>query len=87
MAPMPPMSMSHFSLQAPISAMRKYPMNTEKLLGTASYRIGLKMKIGWIYAEGLTHFEKDEFDRLLFAGHGFDGKLAVALELSTTPFE
>lgn len=58
-----------------------------KIVGDGPYRIGLKMKIGWIYAEGLTHFEKDQFDRLLFAGHGYDGKLAVALELSTTPFE
>ncbi|WP_018661298.1 YojF family protein [Heyndrickxia acidiproducens] len=58
-----------------------------KIAGSGPYRIGLKMNIGWIYAEGLTHFEKDEFDRLLFAGHGSDGKLAVALELSSTPFE
>nr|WP_205603169.1 YojF family protein [Heyndrickxia ginsengihumi] len=58
-----------------------------KLAGDGPYRIGLKMEFGWIYAEGLTHFEVDELGRLLFAGHGYDGKLAVALELSKTPFE
>jgi Protein of unknown function (DUF1806) len=28
----------------------------------------------------------DEHGRLLMAGHGADGKLAVALEISPTPF-
>ncbi|MCM3760778.1 YojF family protein [Alkalihalobacillus oceani] len=58
-----------------------------KIIGTGPYRVGLKLKIGWVYAEGLTHYELDEKGRLLLAGHGFDGKLAVALELSKQPFE
>ena len=58
-----------------------------KITGTDPYRIGLKMSIGWIYAEGLTHFEVDEEDRLLLAGHDYKGKLAVALEISRKPFE
>ncbi|MGE6257794.1 YojF family protein [Heyndrickxia sporothermodurans] len=58
-----------------------------KIVGDGPFRVGLKLEIGWIYAEGLTHFEIDEFGRLLLAGHGFDGKLAVALEISETPFE
>ena len=44
------------------------------------------MNIGWIYAEGLTHFEVDEQDRLLLAGHDYKGKLAVALQISKKPF-
>lgn len=58
-----------------------------KIIGDGPYRVGIKMEIGWIYAEGLTHFEVDEQNRLLLAGHGYDGKLAVALEISEKPFE
>lgn len=58
-----------------------------KIVGDGPFRAGLKLPIGWIYAEGLTHFEVDELGRLLLAGHGYDGKLAVALEISKTPFE
>lgn len=57
-----------------------------KVAGNGPYRIGLKLPIGWIYAEGITHFEVDEFDRLLLAGHDYQGKLAVCLEISLTPF-
>lgn len=54
--------------------------------GTGPYRVGLKMEDGWIYAEGLTDWEVDDQDRLLMAGHDSEGRLAVALELSETPF-
>lgn len=57
-----------------------------KITGEGPYRIGLKMPIGWVYAEGITHYEKDE-DRLLLAGHDYEGKLAVALQISRTPFD
>ncbi|HEY8347587.1 MAG TPA: YojF family protein [Symbiobacteriaceae bacterium] len=56
------------------------------LAGTGPYRAGLQMENGWIYAEGLTHWEVDEEGRLLLAGHDERGRLAVALELSRTPF-
>ena len=58
-----------------------------KIVGDGPFRVGLKLEIGWIYAEGLTHYEQDEEGRLLMAGHGADGKLAVALEISHTPFK
>ncbi|EIJ80236.1 hypothetical protein PB1_07742 [Bacillus methanolicus PB1] len=58
-----------------------------KITGNGPYRVGLKMEFGWVYAEGLTHFEIDKNGRLLLAGHDFNGKLAVALQLSLTPFE
>jgi hypothetical protein len=54
--------------------------------GDGPYRIGLKMDFGWVYAEGITHFEVDDKGRLLMAGHDNNGKLAVALEISETPF-
>ncbi|MFS0783924.1 YojF family protein [Bacillus sp. 1P06AnD] len=57
-----------------------------KIQGEGPYRVGLKLSIGWVYAEGLTHFEIDSQNRLLLAGLDGDGKLAVALEISTTPF-
>lgn len=58
-----------------------------KIVGNGPYRVGLKLSIGWVYAEGITHFEIDDEQRLLLAGHDSQGKLAVALELSPTPFE
>jgi hypothetical protein len=57
-----------------------------KLVGTNPYRIGLKTDLGWIYAEGLTDWHFDDKERLLLAGHDQDGKLAVALQLSKSPF-
>lgn len=56
------------------------------ITGEGPYRIGLKMEQGWVYAEGLTHWEIDEDQRLLMAGHDSLGRLAVALEISRTPF-
>lgn len=57
-----------------------------KITGPNPYRVGLRMDIGWVYAEGITHFEVDEQGRLLLAGHDFQGKLAVCLEISNMPF-
>jgi hypothetical protein len=58
-----------------------------KITGNGPYRVGLKMPIGWIYAEGITHSEIDPAGRLLLAGHDFQGRLAVCLEISLTPFD
>lgn len=58
-----------------------------KIVSTGgSYRVGLKLDLGWVYAEGVTDFEIDEKDRLLMAGHDREGRLMVALEISETPF-
>ncbi|GAB7387083.1 YojF family protein [Bacillaceae bacterium] len=57
-----------------------------KIAGSGPYRVGLKLDLGWVYAEGLTHWELDEMGRLLMAGIDSLGKLAVALELSHEPF-
>ncbi|MDI9258628.1 YojF family protein [Alicyclobacillus sendaiensis] len=56
------------------------------IAGNRPYRVGLKMEQGWIYAEGLTDYEVDEKGRLLLAGHDDEGRLAVALQLSRTPW-
>lgn len=58
-----------------------------KITGEGPYRVGLKLPIGWIYAEGINHYEIDNQNRLLLAGLDGDGKLAVALQISPTPFE
>ena len=47
--------------------------------GSGPYRVGLKMTQGWIYSEGLTHYEESEPERLIMAGHDSQGKLVVAL--------
>ncbi|WP_438314822.1 YojF family protein [Sporosarcina sp. FA9] len=57
-----------------------------KVAGDAPHRIGLKLPSGWIYAQGITHYELDEHGRLLMAGLDGEGRLAVALEISETPF-
>lgn len=54
--------------------------------GNGPYRVGLKMNHGWVYTEGLTHFEQADTDRLIMAGHDNQGKLVVALQLSREPF-
>lgn len=57
-----------------------------KVVGDSPHRIGLKMSHGWVYAQGITHFELDAQGRLLMAGLDYTGKLAIALEISETPF-
>lgn len=54
--------------------------------GTGPYRVGLKTEQGWVYAEGLTHVEEKEPERLIMAGHDSQGKLVVALQLSRERF-
>lgn len=55
--------------------------------GDHSYRVGLKMKQGWIYAEGLTDWTIYEDTKLLLAGHDPEGRLMVALQISEKPFD
>jgi hypothetical protein len=57
-----------------------------KIIGINPYRVGLKLEHGWVYAEGVTHYEIDDKKRLLLAGLNPEGKLAVALQLSREPF-
>lgn len=58
-----------------------------KVTDLAPHRIGLKLSNGgWVYAQGITHYEMDAEGRLLMAGLDYEGKLAVALEISETPF-
>ncbi|WP_151737347.1 YojF family protein ['Paenibacillus yunnanensis' Narsing Rao et al. 2020] len=54
--------------------------------GSGPYRVGLKTEQGWVYAEGLTHVDETEAERLILAGHDGQGKLVVALQLSREMF-
>lgn len=56
------------------------------ITGSGPFRAGLELDQGWVYAEGLTHWELDGEGRLLLAGHDGEGRLMVALELSRAPF-
>jgi hypothetical protein len=56
------------------------------IAGQGPYRVGLKMDSGWVYMEGLTHYDESDTDRLIMAGHDSQGKLVVALQLSRQPF-
>ena len=58
-----------------------------RVAGSGPYRVGLKLDRGWVYGDGLTHYLLDEKGRLLLAGLNQKGQLAIALELSRTPFE
>lgn len=65
----------------------KVSFNQAKIVGNGiTYRIGLKMDIGWIYAEGLTDFTMHEETQLLMAGHDAEGRLLVSMQISETPF-
>ena len=57
-----------------------------KITGNGPFRVGLKIELGWVYAEGLTHWIVNENNQLLLAGLDDNGKLAVALQLSPVPF-
>ena len=57
-----------------------------KVTGTGPFRVGLKLGSGWVYADGLTHFEVNERQELLLAGIDGEGQLTVALQLSSAPF-
>lgn len=58
-----------------------------KVVGAgATYRVGLKLPIGWIYAEGVNQYEMNNENQLLMAGHDREGRLMVALQISETPF-
>ncbi|QAY67226.1 DUF1806 family protein [Paenibacillus protaetiae] len=55
--------------------------------GSGPYRVGLKLERGgWVFAEGLTHYDEHETDRIVLEGHEQDGKLVVALLLGPEPF-
>lgn len=53
--------------------------------GTGPYRAGLETAGGFIYAEGLTHWQANGDGRLELEGHDDEGRLTVALTLSPTP--
>ncbi|MFC4557498.1 YojF family protein [Virgibacillus kekensis] len=58
-----------------------------KIVGDGqTYRAGLKMDFGWIYAEGLTDWTIHGDNQLLLAGHDREGRLMVSLQISDTPF-
>ncbi|WP_085991366.1 YojF family protein [Oceanobacillus senegalensis] len=65
----------------------KISFNQAKIVGDGkSYRVGLKMEMGWVYAEGLTDWTIHEEEKLLMAGHDREGRLMVSLEISEAPF-
>lgn len=65
----------------------KVKFSQAKIVGNdATYRVGLKMGIGWIYAEGLTDWTIHGENQLLLAGHDREGRLMVSLQISETPF-
>ena len=57
-----------------------------RIEGSHPYRVGLKTAVGGIYSEGLTHMEEMETERLIMAGLNEEGKLMVALQISSSPF-
>ncbi|WP_077624812.1 YojF family protein [Sediminibacillus massiliensis] len=59
-----------------------------KIVGVnGTYRVGLKLDMGWVYGEGLSDWEVDENNRLLMAGHDREGRLMVALQIGEKPFK
>lgn len=64
----------------------KVPVELAKITGEGPYRVGVKLAEGWVYAEGLTSYDLHQDEQLLLYGFDTQGKLAVALQLSLTPF-
>lgn len=64
----------------------KINFNHGTLSEESPYRIGLKLEEGWVYTEGLTHWDESEKDRLILSGNDADGRLIVAVQLSREPF-
>ncbi|RYG74411.1 DUF1806 family protein [Lentibacillus lipolyticus] len=57
-----------------------------KIIGDGNtFRAGLKLELGWVYAEGLTEWTLHKDNQLLLAGHDSEGRLMVALHISETP--
>lgn len=50
------------------------------------YRAGLHTSDGWVYAEGLTHWEVDSKGRLLLEGHDAEGRMTVACLVGREPW-
>ncbi|WP_010532130.1 YojF family protein [Lentibacillus jeotgali] len=64
----------------------KVNFSQAKIIGNGnSFRVGLKIDWGWIYAEGLTDWTLHNESQLLLAGHDREGRLMVALHISETP--
>ncbi len=62
----------------------RYSLGT--IAGEGPYRVGLKMEDGWVYAQGLTHWDFTDNHQLILAGHDDKGRLVVCLMLSKEPF-
>ncbi|MDY0404945.1 DUF1806 family protein [Virgibacillus sp. 179-BFC.A HS] len=58
-----------------------------KITGEGPYQVGLKLKNGWLYSQGLTDWELTKDGKLLLGGYDGEGHLNIALQFSFTPFE
>jgi hypothetical protein len=56
-----------------------------KITDESPYRVGLKLEDGWIYTEGLTHYDEND-KRIILSGNDKDGRLVVALQISKEKF-
>ncbi|MCE4959805.1 MULTISPECIES: YojF family protein [Staphylococcus] len=51
------------------------------------FRVGLKLRDGgWVYVQGLTHYEINDSNEFLIAGFNYEGQLAATIEISEQPF-
>ena len=51
------------------------------------FRVGLKLRDGgWVYVQGLTHYEINNNNEFLIAGFNYEGQLAATIEISEKPF-
>ncbi|WP_193390212.1 YojF family protein [Staphylococcus haemolyticus] len=51
------------------------------------FRVGLKLRDGgWVYVQGLTHYEINDNNEFLIAGFNYEGQLAATIEISEQLF-
>lgn len=56
------------------------------ITGEGPFRVGLKTPNGWVYTQGLTHWDYTDKEQLILAGHDDQGRLVVSLQLAKEPF-
>ncbi|ADU50674.1 LmbE family protein [Thermaerobacter marianensis DSM 12885] len=63
----------------------KIRLEEAAIRGRGPYRAGLRVAGGWVYAEGLTHWQQEP-GRILLEGRDAEDRLTVVLEIGRAPF-
>lgn len=67
--------------------LRNAPVHVRRVMlrDGKALRVGIETDIGFVYAEGVTHWQEDPEHGLRFEGHDDEGRITVCCELSPEP--